>query len=235
MSSPTNQKIIDGIIDASEMIKRHAEERLSILQRLADVIEKMDENTRNKARSVDNALNEIFSIKEEIQTQNMTQSLEDPEDYIRFQRLSILNEILKELEDKEKTLFSLQDQLRFINETIDRRDEVITILQNHGELDKLQNMTILAEIQETQEYIDQLDVTMATFDSIAQHDPRLKALNILNSHPQGISKMQLIYMLEITSYEAKKIIKELEDMEMIVFKSDNLISLASGAMLPMLQ
>ena len=68
---------------------------------------------------------------------------------------------------------------------------------------------------EVQNIIDEYQNKLYTYDKLAKHDPRFKALEIISKHAGGISMTQLNFMLETSRYTGNKIIRELLDMNLI--------------------
>ncbi len=216
------QPIINSVIDANKLIKRHAEERLNVLSDLfseLDVLINQDENSINL---IETTFQEIHDIHESV---NSTADTKLDLELIAVQekKLKSINKIIGELDVLEENKEYLEKSIEAVDKSIEDRDELISILSEYVELETASNYKILAEIAELENIQYNFEKSMNMYSMLSRYDPRIQTINILEKYQNGISKYQLIKMLDISDYEAIKIIDELIALKMIETRGSNTI------------
>jgi len=128
--------------------------------------------------------------------------------------LEHLHEMIEDLERKEAIRMELIEELMRINANLKSRDELIEILEEYIDMEESSIYRLVENYSEAQEILEDSQREGAIFEVLSRNDPRLKALNALRNHPEGISIIQLSFMLGTTKYQATKIIEELLEMNL---------------------
>lgn len=207
--------IINSIIEANELIKRQAAERIELLSNLFMLLDKVIKSNASNEELVDIALLEIHNINDRVSNYGIQEASELDENYLRRLRLQSINKIMGELDTLEEEKILLRKKLDEIYEGKDGRDELIAILEEYVELENASNYKLVSEIAEMEQLKYQFEKSMEMYSVLSQYDPRIKTLEILEGHPQGISIYQLIQMLDISPYETRKIVNELINLSMV--------------------
>jgi chromosome segregation ATPase len=193
-------------------MKRHAEERQMIIKRIVSFIEDSD-STKNNL--VNMALDEANQLQSHINDlESRLTDLNDNEAFV-YQRLKNLNRVIAELDDQESHRDRLVEEAVALHASMESRIDLQNILQEYIDMEQAQNHGLVAEISEVGDLVDDYKSKLETYDKLAKHDPRFKALEILGQHPEGMSMTQLNFMLETSRYAGNKIIKELLEMNLI--------------------
>lgn len=204
--------IINYILKGNEMMKRHAVERERILRQIFSLIEESDSK---KSKLVNQAMDEISTLKNEINDLEIRFADMNNHEAFTYQRLKNLNYILSELDNQQKHRDSIVKQVMQLDANLDSRDDLMMIIQEYIDMETAQNHGLIAEISEVTNQIEEYQNKLYTYDKLAKHDPRFKALEIIGKHPGGMSITQLNFMLETTRYAGNKIIQELLEMRLI--------------------
>lgn len=207
--------IINSIIEANELIKRQAAERIELLSNLFMLLDKVIKSNASNEELVDIALLEIHNINDRVSNYGIHEASELDENYLRRLRLQSINKIMGELDTLEEEKILLRKKLDEIYEGKDGRDELIAILEEYVELENASNYKLVTEIAEMEQLKYQFEKSMEMYSLLSKYDPRIKALEILDHHPQGISLHQMVQMLDISPYETRKIVNELVNLSMV--------------------
>lgn len=207
--------IINSIIEANELIKRQAAERIELLSNLFMLLDKVIKSNASNEELVDIALLEIHNINDRVSNYGIHEASELDENYLRKLRLQSINKIMGELDTLEEEKILLRKKLDEIYEGNDGRDELIAILEEYVELENASNYKLVTEIAEMEQLKYQFEKSMEMYSLLSKYDPRIKALEILDHHPQGISLHQMVQMLDISPYETRKIVNELVNLSMV--------------------
>ncbi|MHA2098143.1 MAG: hypothetical protein ACW99A_05615 [Candidatus Kariarchaeaceae archaeon] len=212
MSLDHRSKIINYIMQGNEMMKRHAIEREKLLKQIFTLIE---ESESKKSILVNQAMTEVTSLKNEINDLEIRFSDMSNKEAFTYQRLKNLNQLISEVDDQQAHRNQIVNQIMQIDANMESREELTLIIEEYIDLEKAQNHRLVAEISEVSSSIDEYKNKLYTYDKLAKHDPRFKALEIIGKHSGGISITQLNFMLETSRYAGNKIIQELMDMRLI--------------------
>lgn len=207
--------IINSIIEANELIKRQAAERIELLSNLFMLLDKVIKSNASNEELVDIALLEIHNINDRVSNYGIHEASELDENYLRKLRLQSINKIMGELDTLEEEKIFLREKLDELYEGNDGRDELIAILEEYVELENASNYKLVTEIAEMEQLKYQFEKSMEMYSLLSKYDPRIKALEILDHHPQGISLHQMVQMLDISPYETRKIVNELVNLSMV--------------------
>lgn len=224
MEIETIRPIINSVIEANRLMKKHAEERLDVLSELFMNLDNIADEMGGEF--VEKILQEIHEIHMNISSPSDVESLEMELLQGQNKKLKTINKIMGELDIIENNLHKKQQKLSNINKSLMERDELINILEEYVELETASNYKILTEISDLENIKFNFEKSMNVYSLLSRYDPRIQALSILEKNPQGISKYQLITMLDISNYEAKKIVDELIEMKMVETRgNDSILSL----------
>lgn len=212
LAETSRNEIIKYILKGNEMMKRHAEQRQDLLKQIISIIENSDIKS---STLVNQAIDEVNTLKNHVNKLELQLTDLNSEDAFEYQRLKNLNNIFKELDNREFKRDALVEKVFQLDVNLDSRHELIDILQEYVDMESAQNHGLVAEISETSDLIEDYQSKLFTYDKLARHDPRFKALEILGKHPQGMSFTQLNFMLETSRFESTKIIKELLTMQLV--------------------
>jgi hypothetical protein len=220
LESKSRAEIINYILKGNAMMRRHAEERHGLLKQIIDHVNTVGEE---KTDLVNMALSEAANLQEEIENLE-TQILDKSEmnEQLYF-KLMHLNKMMRILDKKDERRSSLISEIMQYDANLLARDELIEILQEYIDMETASSHRLVAELSEAQTSIEEYNLQLDTYEKLSRHDPRFKALEILNDHPQGMSMTQLSFMLGTSQYEAQKVIQELIQFGMIGKRSGDLI------------
>ncbi len=207
---------MDYILKGNEMMRRHAEERHRVLKQIIILINEMESNS---SPEVNDALLEAVSIQDEID--NLESQILSSDDRQLYFKLNHLNKMIKILDQREERRVELIDSVMQIDANLLARDELIDIMKEYVDMEEAAIHRLVAELSEAQTTIEEYNAQLNTYEKLSKHDPRFKALEIINKHPQGMSKKQLAFMLGTSQYEARKVITELTNFGMIESRSDD--------------
>lgn len=203
--------MINYILKGNSMMRRHAEERHILIKQIIKLTDNIDEGN---SVLVHKAIKEATIIQEEID-QLESHIIDDQDSQVYF-KLRHLNKMMKILDRKGERRENLVDEVMQIDANLLARDELVAILSEYLDMESATVYRLVGELSETQSKIEQYNVQLNTYEKLSKHDPRFKALEILNKHPEGMSITQLGFMLGTSQYEAHKIIQILISLEMIV-------------------
>ena len=212
MNSEKRSEIINYILKGNAMMKRHAVERERILKQIFDLIEEAESN---KSNLVSQAMDQVSFLRNEINDLEIRFSDMTSKEAFTYQRLKNLNQLILELDTQQLNKDSIVRQIMQIDANLQSRDELIGIIQEYVDMEKAQNHAIVAEISDVQTIIEEYQNKLYTYDKLAKHDPRFKALEIIGKHSGGISMTQLNFMLETSRYAGNKVIQELLEMKLV--------------------
>ena len=205
-------QIVSYILKGNEMMRRHAEERQSLLKRIINFVKTADETSSNL---VSEAINEAANLRNHVNELEIQFADLRGSEALKYQKLKNINKLLEELDDKEKQRDQLVNQLMQKDANITTRDELITILLDYIEVEQAQTHRLVSEISEIQGNIQEAQQQMITYEKLSTRDPRFKALRVLGKHQEGMSVTQLMYMLDVSNFQGRKIINELLIMGLI--------------------
>lgn len=212
MNSDKRSEIINYILKGNSMMKRHAVERERILKQIFNLIE---ESENIKTNLVSQAMDQVSFLRNEINDLEIRFSDMTSKEAFTYQRLKNLNQLILELDNQQTHKDSIVRQIMQADANLGSRDELIAIIQEYIDMEKAQNHGLVAEISEVQTIIEEYQDKLYTYDKLAKHDPRFKALEIIGKHSGGISITQLNFMLETSRYAGNKVIQELLDMNLV--------------------
>lgn len=212
MNSDKRSEIINYILKGNSMMKRHAVERERILKQIFNLIE---ESENAKTNLVSQAMDQVSFLRNEINDLEIRVSDMTSKEAFTYQRLKNLNQLILELDNQQTHKDSVVRQIMQTDANLQSRDELIAIIQEYIDMEKAQNHGLVAEISEVQTIIEEYQDKLYTYDKLAKHDPRFKALEIIGKHSGGISITQLNFMLETSRYVGNKVIQELLDMNLV--------------------
>ncbi len=211
----TDEVVLKFIIEGNQLMRRHYKQRVTLLNSLYDKMQEIKDKQDKDSELIDQALLEIFAIQDNLVNLATTTQNINPEEYFKYRRVSILNEIIQEIDDKEKIISHLQSELEELQKAISVRDTAIDVLEEHLDLETSSNFSMVDEIAEMEDIKDEFEERLLVFNTLSKYDPRYQALKILETHSQGISYIQLKYMLGTTPFQASKVIDELMRMDLI--------------------
>ena len=215
-----SEQILESIIEGNKMLKRHAEERIILVNKMQEYIHRI--SARKSGQELDKIIDKAIEIKDQMLELSLNQmDNESASDYMRYKKLSVLNSIIKELDEKSDRVQQLERKIYIEEQNNHARDEVINVLDEHIRLEEATIYKIIEEISEYEELKRKMEVQFETINLLTPFDPRYKALKILEKSPNGISQTQLKYMLGITPYEANKIINELVNLKLVDKRPDS--------------
>ncbi|MCE7736758.1 MAG: hypothetical protein GPJ54_17885 [Candidatus Heimdallarchaeota archaeon] len=212
MNSEKRSEIINYILKGNAMMKRHAVERERILKQIFNLIQE-SENMKNNL--VNEAMDQVSFLRNEINDLEIRVSDMSSKEAFTYQRLKNLNQLILELDNQQHHKDSIVRQIMQTDANLQSRDELIAIIKEYIDMEKAQNHGLVAEISEVQTVIEEYQDKLYTYDKLAKHDPRFKALEIIGKHSGGISITQLNFMLETSRYAGNKVIQELLEMNLI--------------------
>jgi len=188
---------IDLLLKANRMFKDQAEERQLIYQKLIQTTTSANENNKRLER-----------VQKELKATSNS-------DYIKKQKLDYLNSQILELEQREQYRDELLTEIKRQEANKKSRDELIGILEEYIDIEEAKIYALVRDYSEAQEAVQEMESQGKTFELLSKNDPRMKAIEAIQSHPEGISIVQLSFMLGTTQYRANKIINELLELGLI--------------------
>ncbi len=222
-----SNEILNSIIEGNKMLKRHAEQRLILINKIQEYIQTLE--TDKSSEELELIIEEAIKIKDHLLDIGLSKMDDDTtKEYLRFKKLSVLNSIMKELDNKSDKIKQLERKIYIEEQNNNARDEVINVLEEHIHLEEATIYKIIEEISEYEELKHKMEIQFQTINLLTPFDPRYKALKILEKSPNGISQTQLKYMLGITPYEANKIITELINLKLVDKKPNSEILRVPG-------
>ncbi|MCY3410344.1 MAG: hypothetical protein INQ03_01795 [Candidatus Heimdallarchaeota archaeon] len=215
MNSETINTILASMAEINELLIVQANERKVLMDEILHQKEKLETRIRTYSDAVDLVHDNIDSLNTTL-TDLSIQEIKDDPIYKLCKKVENINSVIGKLDLLQEKKLELEIKNQELNKKTDDRDELIAILSDYVQLEQASNYKLLGEINDLEDRIEAYKQDIDVHNNLSRFDPRLRALKIIETHPQGISKHQLVKMLDVSNYESFKILNDLKQLNLIL-------------------